>query len=224
MPDNENNTALQGANAYSEGYFYGILDIYYALMNGEDSPKTKPTYGEYKVMGKTIEATITPNYKEGKVYASNVATRNERRVDTYTVSLNLDKIPYAVREEILGRFKDANGVQIIKGNQVAPYVAIAFALTLDDDSLELWTLYKGKFSEIAQTGHTDADNMTYQHPTIEATFVRREYDNALAAIAATAESSVSDSVRTGWFEQVYEPVNETETDSGNDSGNAGGNG
>lgn len=223
MPENENNnTALQGANAYSEGYFYGILDIYYALMNGEDSPRTKPTYGEYKVAGKTIEATITPNYKEGKVYASNVATRNERRVDSYTVSLNLDKIPYAVREEILGRFKDANGVQIIKGNQIAPYVAIAFALTLDDDSLELWTLYKGKFSEIAQTGHTDSDSMTYQHPTIEATFVRREYDNALAAIAATADKNVSDSVRTGWFEQVYEPVEETDGET--DGETAGGNG
>lgn len=222
MPDNENNTALQGANAYSEGYFYGILDIYFALMTGEDSPKARPTYGEYEVMGKTIEATITPNYKEGKVYASNVATRNERRVDSYTVSLNLDKIPYAVREKVLGRFKDANGVQIIKGGQVAPHVAIAFALTLDDGSLELWTLYKGKFSEPAQTGHTDSDNMTYQHPTIEATFVRREYDNALAAIAATADSSVSESVRTGWFEQVYEPADETDGET--DGETAGGNG
>ena len=223
MPDNENNTALQGANAYSEGYFYGILDIYYALMTGQDSPQAKPTYDQYKVAGKTIEATITPNYKEGKVYASNVATRNERRVDSYTVSLNLDKIPYAVREELLGRFKDANGVQIIKGGQIAPYVAIAFALTLDDGGYELWALYKGKFSEPSQTGHTDSDSMTYQHPTIEATFVRREYDNALAAVAATADSSVSDSVRTAWFTEVYEPVTETQTETQTEQ-TSGGNG
>ena len=105
----------QGANAYSEGYFYGILDIYVALMTGADGPSTKPTYGSYQVMGKTIEAQITPNYKEGKVYASNTATRSEKRVDSYTVSLNLDKIPYAIREIILGRYKDQNGVQIVKG-------------------------------------------------------------------------------------------------------------
>ena len=175
--------AENNANNYSEGYFYGILDIYVALMSTQDSPSTKPTYGNYQVMGKTIEAQITPNYKEGKVYASNVATRNEKRVDSYTVSLNLDKIPYAMREKILGRYKDLNGVQIVKGSQKAPFVAIAFALTLDDGSLELWTLYKGKFSEPTQVGHTDSDNMTYQHPTIEATFIRREYDDALAAIA-----------------------------------------
>ena len=205
MP-NDNNTALQGANAYSEGYFYGVLDIYYALMKTPDGPKVKPTYDPYKVMGKTIEVTITPNYKEGKVFASNVATRNERRVDSYTVSLNLDKVPYAVREEILGRMKDSNGVQIIKGSQIAPYVAIAFALTLDDGSKELWTLYKGKFTEPTQTGQTDSDSMNYQHPTIEATFVRREWDDSLAAIVATADTSIPATVITDWFQQVYEPA------------------
>lgn len=196
--------AENNPNNYSEGYFYGILDIYVALMSTQDSPSTKPTYGNYQVMGKTIEAQITPNYKEGKVYASNVATRNEKRVDSYTVSLNLDKIPYAMREKILGRYKDLNGVQIVKGSQKAPFVAIAFALTLDDGSLELWTLYKGKFSEPTQVGHTDSDNMTYQHPTIEATFIRRECDDALAAIAATADANVLETVKNNWFTRVYE--------------------
>ena len=120
------------------------------------------------------------------------------------MSLNLDKIPYAIREIILGRYKDKNGVQIVKGNQQAPFVAIAFALTLDDGSLELWTLYKGKFSEPTQVGHTDADTITSQHPTIEATFIRREYDDALAAIAATADQNVMETVKAGWFTSVYE--------------------
>ncbi len=192
------------ANVTQEGYFYGVLDIYYALMKTEDSAAAKPTYDAYKVMGKTIDATITPSFKEGKVHASNATTRHEKRVDTYTVSLNLDKIPYAVRKEILGRMQDSNGVQIIKGGQRAPQVAIAFALTLDDGSRELWTLYKGAFAEHTQQAHTDSDTMTYQHPTIEATFVRRAYDDALAAVAATADKSLNESVETSWFQQVYE--------------------
>ena len=193
-------------NQYTEGYFYGILDIYFALMATSDSSAARPTYNAYQVMGKTIEATITPQYKEGNVYASNAATRSERRVDRYTVSLNLDKIPYAVRQVLLGRYQDSNGVQIIKGGQAAPFVAIAFALTLDDGSKELWTLYKGKFAEPTQTGHTDSDTMTYQHPTIEATFVRREFDDSLAAIVATSDNSVPQTVITDWFQQVYEPA------------------
>ena len=198
---NENKTKV-----YSEGYYYGILDIYFAEMTGEDSAAAAPAYSAYKVMGKTIQATITPNYKEGKVYASNVATRSEKRVDSYTVSLNLDKIPYAVRKVLLGRYQDKNGVQIIKGGQAAPNVAIAFALTLDDGSQELWTLYKGKFAEPTQTGQTDSDSMTYQHPTIEATFVRREWDDSLAAIVATSAESVAATVKADWFQTVYEPA------------------
>ena len=77
-------------------------------------------------------------------------------------------------------------------------------LTLDDGSQELWTLYKGKFAEPSQTGHTDTDSMQYQHPTIEATFIRRECDNSLAAIAATADENVMESAVAGWFETVYE--------------------
>lgn len=189
-----------------EGYYYGVLDVYYALMTNDESATVKPQYGVYKSMGKTVEITVTPNYKEGKFHASNVATRSERRVDSYTVSINIDKIPYDVRKELLGRTEDTNGVQIIKGAQKAPNVAIAFALTLDDDSRELWTLYKGKFSEHSQTGHTDSDTMTYQQHTIEATFVRREYDDALAAIVATADASVSQTVVNDWFQTVYDPV------------------
>lgn len=188
-----------------EGYFSGILDIYFAVMNdGTDTAASKPTYGSYEVMGMTIDAEIAPQYKEGKVHASNVTTRHEKRIDSYNVKLNLDKIPYKTREKLLGRHVDANGVQIIKGGQKAPTVAIAFALTLDDGSKELWTLYKGTFAELTQTGHTDSDTMTYQHPTAEATFVRRANDDALAAVVATSDPAIADSVKTGWFVTVYE--------------------
>ena len=48
--------------------------------------------------------------------------------------------------------------------------------------------------------------MNYQHPTIEATFVRREWDDSLAAIVATSDDSVPATVKTDWFQTVYEPV------------------
>ena len=125
------------------------------------------------VVAKTIGITVTPTYKEGKVYASNTPTRNEKRIALYTVSLNADKLPFAMYNKLMGRSVDKNGVQIIKSGQVAPNVAIAFALTLDDGTKELWWLYKGTFSEPAVTGATENDGSTYQHPTIEGIFVRR---------------------------------------------------
>ena len=50
-----------------EGYYTGVLDIYYALITKPETATTKPVYAAPAVMGKTIEVTITPNYKEGSV-------------------------------------------------------------------------------------------------------------------------------------------------------------
>ena len=188
-----------------EGYFTGVLDLYWAEMTTEDTATTAPVYGTPAVLGRTIEVTITPVTKEGKVYASNVATRNEDRIVGYDVSINPDAIDAETLAAIVGRTTES-GVQMVKSGQTAPWVAIGFAATRDDDTKEYWWLYKGKFAELTKTAQTDSDSMNYQHPTIEATFVRREWDDSLAAIVATADTSIPATVITDWFQQVYEPA------------------
>lgn len=184
------------------GYFEGVTDVYYALMTTEDTPSSAPVYGTPAVAGKTIEITITPNYREGKVYASNVATRREQRVDSYTVSLNLDQIIPSVRKVLLGRDTDTAEVEILKGSKNGPWVAIMFSVTLDDNSKEYWAMYKGRFAEPTNTHHTVNDSASYQHPTIQATFVRLENNDALAAIAST--HYVASTVTDAWFTTVYQ--------------------
>lgn len=193
-----------------EGYFTGILDLYYALMTTEDTSAAAPVYEEPRVLAKSIEVTITPTYREGKLHASNATVRNQKRIDTYTVSLNVDKVPYNVTSEILGRSVDGNGVQIIKGGNTPPNLALGFACTLDDGSKELWWLYKGTFSEITKSASTEADAIEYQTPTIEGTFVRRMNDDALAATVETSAEGIGADVETSWFTTVYKekPVTE----------------
>lgn len=192
-----------------EGYYYGILDVYYAIMKTEDTATAAPTYEVPAVLAKSIEVTITPAYREGKLYASNATVRDKKKIDSYGVKLNVDKIPAAVLNAILGRIKDKNGVQIIKGGNEPAKLAIAFALTLDNGAKELWWLYKGQFAEPSVTGKTDADKIDYQTPTIEGTFIRRVYDDALAAVVETGVTGVGATVETGWFTEVYEEQKET---------------
>lgn len=192
-----------------EGYYYGILDVYYAIMKTEDTATAAPTYEVPAVLAKSIEVTITPAYREGKLYASNATVRDKKKIDSYGVKLNVDKIPAAVLNAILGRIKDKNGVQIIKGGNEPAKLAIAFALTLDNGAKELWWLYKGQFAEPSVTGKTDADKIEYQTPTIEGTFIRRVYDDALAAVVETGVTGVGATVETEWFTEVYEEQKET---------------
>lgn len=193
-----------------QGYFTGILDIWYAIMDMQETPTAPPHYAKPKVLGKTIEATITPTYREGKMHASNATVRNVKKVDAYGVKLNVDKVAYDILSEILGREEDENGVQIIKGGNAAPNIAIGFACTLDDGSMELWWLYKGVFSEPTKSGKTDGDKIEYQTPTIEGTFVRRMNDDVLAAVADTS-GVLEDGVVENWFEAVYGQEVETPT-------------
>lgn len=185
------------------GYFEGVTDVYYALMTTKDGPSTAPAYATPVCAAKTIEIQVTPNYTEKKVYASNVATRRENRVESYTVNLNADQVIPAVRKVLLGREAGADGVEMIKGTNVAPWVAILFAITLDDDTKEYWCMYKGKFQEPTNTHHTKNDGDSYQHPQLQATFVRLESNDALAAVAS--EAGGSSQATDAWFNAVYQP-------------------
>ena len=185
------------------GYYEGVLDLYYAIMSGEDTTAAAPTYNVPKVLAKSIEVTITPRYREGSLYASNAAVRREKRIDGYDVTVNVDQIVSAVRKELTGRHTDSKGVQIIKGSQEAPYLALGFAQTKDNNAQELWWLYKGKFAEGEKTAKTRGDNIEYQTPTMTAQFDRRIFDDALAAIVDSDDDGVSEIVAK-WFDAVYE--------------------
>ena len=62
-----------------EGYFYGILDIYYAPMTTEETSTTAPTYDTPKVLAKSIEVTVTPAYREDSEIARRHCAKCEAR-------------------------------------------------------------------------------------------------------------------------------------------------
>ena len=152
-------------------YYEGVTDVYYALMTTPDTMSQAPEYGAPVCAGKTIEIQVTPNYTEGKVYASNVSMRRHQRPDSYAVQLNPDQLIPSVRRALLGREAGTDGVEIVKGSNMAPWVAIMFTVTLDDGSIEFRALYKGRFSEPTNTHHTRNDGDSYQHPVIQGVFI-----------------------------------------------------
>lgn len=188
-----------------QGYFYGLLDLYASEMTVEDNANTPPVYDNPFLVGKGIEVSITPNYREGKQYAGNAQTRNKKLIDSYGVKITPDAIPPAVMMKLLPRIADGNGVQLINGSAAQRILALAFICTLDDGNKEYWWMYKGSFAEIAKTAKTDADKLEYQTPTLEGTFIRRINDNNLAAVADSSDTSIPASVFEGWLTRVYEP-------------------
>ena len=185
-------------------YYEGVLDVYYATIKTPGDATNPPEYDTPAVMGHTMEVIITPRFKEGKVYASNVLQRYRKTVDGYDVKVKADQVLPAVRRALLGRKTDANGVEMSTGSDDAPEVAIGFALTLDDGSNELWWLLRGKFSESDTSAKTQEDKYEYQHPTYSGRFDRRVNDNLLYYVVNTAELGEDKAaVAENWFKTVY---------------------
>lgn len=186
-------------------YYEGVLDLYFAVVKTAATATTPPAYDKPAVMGHTMEVTITPRFKEGKVYASNALQRYRKTVDGYDIKIKPDQVMPDVRRILLGRKTDANGVELSSGDDDAPEIAVGFALTLDDGSKELWWLLRGKTSEADITAKTQEDKYEYQHPQYNIRCDRRINDNLLFYVVNTKElTGDKAAVATGWFEQVYE--------------------
>lgn len=186
------------------GYYEGVLDLYYALFSTDDSASAAPTYGTPAVLAKTINVTMTPRYREGSRYASNSRVRNMRRLDGYDVSIAADQVVPAVRRALLGRVADENGVELLDGAADAPYVALGFALTLDNGEKEYWWLYKGKFSEIEVNADTGTDAIEYKDVSLSGSFDRRIFDDRVGAVLSSDAEDADATTVAGWFNEVYE--------------------
>lgn len=186
--------------AYAYGIYSGTTDFYYAIMTTEDASNTPAVYGDPKVLGKSVSFSVTPTYKEGEKYASNSAVRREKKINSYEVTLACDAIETETLAEVIGRTVGEDGVQIVKGSDKAPYIALGFGITKDDGNTELWWLFKGKLSREEISGETETGDINYQDIELSGVFDRRINDDAIAAIADTKLGSMT--VNT-WFNKVY---------------------
>ena len=187
--------------SYDYGIYSGTTDMYYATMSGTDAVGTKPTYAKPKLLGKSVNFTVTPTYKEGEKYASNSAVRREKRLNTYEVSIACDAIKTVDMAAILGHTIGTDNVQIFKGTDTAPYIALGFGITKDDGSKELWWMYKGKMARDEISAETETGDIAYQDTELTGVFDRRICDDAICAVTDTADSNITEST---WFGDVFE--------------------
>lgn len=197
----------------TEAYFDGTADIYYAQMQTADAPQAAPTYEDFQLMGMSVDIKVTPKYKEGTRYASNRKVRNKRVLDGYEMEFSLDKVRAAIRSKIEGRQKDQNGVEILGASDPLP-AAVAFGLTLDDGTMEMWQLYRGVFESVEVEGKTAEDKFEYQDHKVKAVFDRRLSDGRLGAVVESGDKAVPEDVIKNWFTKVYEPTFTTEGGGG----------
>ena len=178
----------------------GLKNVYYALLTKDDDSGV--TYGTPKKLGHARKASITKETETVNVYGDNMAVATRTRLKSLGLSIETTDIPIEDQARLLGHgYSTVTGVMTAKGDDSAPYVAILFEATKMTGGSIFYKLAKGKFAESNEEMSTQEENMSPSSPSMEGTFIAREYDGVVYTKADSAES-ISATVTSGWYTSV----------------------
>ncbi|WP_270577995.1 major tail protein [Caldibacillus thermoamylovorans] len=189
------------------GVVVGLKDLHYAKLTNDDT--TGVVYETPKKIAGAITATISPTTNSATLYADDGAAETASSLGEISVTLNTKDLPKAIQADLLGHKVNSDGVLVRSADDVAPYVAIGFRSMKSNGQYRYIWLYKGKFQPHEQSYQTKGDTPTFQTPTINGVFVKREIDNRWQAEVDADDENVNATVITNWFTSVYEETTDT---------------
>ena len=155
----------------------GLKNIHYAKITKDEDTAT--TYGTLTKIGNAVSVDIQPQTQKAALYGDDMAVATSNAMGEITVTLETTDIPLADQAILLGATVDSvNNTLTFSSTDVAPYVGIAFESEKHDGGIRCVKLCKGKFAPSQETINTKGENIEYQVPKIEGTFVARQSDGA----------------------------------------------
>lgn len=183
--------------------YTGLIKIHYALLEN-DVKGGETTYATPKPLGAAISLSETPTTSMSTLYAENGPSETATANGPTTAEVGVKDLSEEVLADLLGQTINEDGVRLQGRNDKAPYVALGFQLTGESENDAFIWLYKGKFSRPTTTGTTKGESITFNTPTISATFIDRDSDGEHKA--SLVQSATNAAVTGAWFNKVYDPT------------------
>ncbi|MFT9848517.1 major tail protein [Aneurinibacillus sp. REN35] len=184
------------------GVRVGLKDLHYALLTKDDA--TGVTYSAPKKIIGAITANVSPTTNTETLYADDGPSDVATALGEITVELNVKDLPLETQAELLGHTLGSDGVLLKNADDQAPYVAIGFRSKKSNGKDRFVWLFKGKFQPNEEEYQTREDSPSFQTPTIEGTFVKREFDGNWQAIGDEDATGFTAATAQAWFTKVYE--------------------
>ena len=176
----------------------GLKNLYYATVTEDKTTGT--TYGDPVRIAGLININVQPSINTNTLHADDVPWATNTSLNEITVSIETADLSDAAVAALLGH-EITDGTIKYKGDDEAPYVALLFESEKDDGGVRFVKLLKGKFHDSDEELQTKGDQIEYQTPSIEGTFICRESDGAWKLRKDVAKSGVA-TARTSWFAAV----------------------
>jgi len=187
----------------------GLDKLFYAKIT-EDADGIE-TYAKPTSLAKAMTADLSVELAEATLYADDGAAEIVKEFKSGTLSLGIDELGATVASDLTGATIDKNGVVIASTEDGGTPVAIGFRAKKANGKYKYFWLYRVKFGIPATALATKGDSITFNTPTIEGTIMRRNKPDASGkhpwkAEVTEGDASVSATVITNWYNDVYEPT------------------
>ncbi|MFA7018538.1 MAG: major tail protein [Sphaerochaetaceae bacterium] len=178
----------------SRGVQIGLRDIYYALLTN-DTVGVGVTYSTPVPIIGAITANINPNPSIESLFADDGPMESAATLGKIELELNVADLPLDTQAALLGH-QLSQGVLKKASGDSAPWTALGFRSLKSNGNYRYVWLLKGKFMVPEQSHETRGESITFQTPTINGTFVKRDFDDLYQLVGDEDAFGFSAS---GWF-------------------------
>lgn len=183
----------------SRGVTIGLRDVYYALLTQDDVSLGVTYSAPVPIIG-AINANINPNAAHEALYADDGPMEVATTLGEIELELNMADLSLAVQAILLGHTAIAGGEITREAGDTPPWLAIAFRSLKSNGSYRYVWLLKGKFMVPEMSHETKGDSISFQTPTINGGFVKRDFDDKYQKLADDDEGYVGGPA--AWFTEA----------------------
>lgn len=178
------------------GVRIGLRDVHYAILTSDDDDGAAYE-APVKIPG-AISANINPNPSTETLFADDGPMEVASTLGEIGLELNMASISTTVQAALLGH-TIVNGKLIKKADDVAPWVALGFRSLKSNGNYKYVWLTKGKFAPSPEDHTTKGDAVEFQTPTINGSFVKREFDDIYEIIGDEDDAAFTEEMALAWF-------------------------
>lgn len=126
------------------------------------------------VIGKAIQADVTIETSEAKLYADDVIAESDKSFKSGKIILGIDDLSDSIQKDLLGHSIDVTGEITANKNDQSNYVGIGFYGTKQVSGVKKYRAVwfpMVQFAEPGDSNKTKGENMEFSTPTIEGTIM-----------------------------------------------------
>lgn len=186
----------------AKGVAIGLRQLTVALLK-TDPLEGKATYDPPKRIPGAITANINPNASNETLFADDGPYETATTIGGIDLELNVADLDLETQALLLGHTIDSNGVLIRKAGDTPPWLAVGFKSLKSNGSYRYTWLAKGKFGLQEQNNETKGDSITFNTPTINGSFVKRECDDEWERHIDEDSTNYTPEQGANWFNNPY---------------------